>query len=191
MSKEEVEEWNRKIAERMRQLGIPENNIGVRKRAYDPRSGELLSDKRIIATENGQALNTLDHARGGNLRSFASEDEVEELGISVHGNVFDNWNGFDLWNQSLVDDRIDAIIAHEWSEFNEVSHWETVELAPKTKLPIRPRARQLLEKMKEYGSAEKAHVEFTKNEWKVIVDAGKATASFEEKMAALAAAKPK
>jgi hypothetical protein len=32
-------------------------------------------------------------------------------------------------------------------------------------------------------------MEFTKTEWKAIVDAGKATASFEEKKAAAAAAK--
>jgi hypothetical protein len=188
MSKDEIKAWNKKIAERMKKLGIPENNIGVRKRAYDPISGELLSDKPIIASENGEALNTSNFERGGNMRSFHSEDEVEELGISVHSNVFDNWQGFDLWNKSSVEDRIDAVIAHEWSEFNELSHWETVELAPETRLPVSPRARELLEEMAKWGNSEKAFTEFSKNEWQAIKAAGKENASFAEKMKAAKAA---
>ena len=183
MSKDQVEAWNKKIAKRMRELGIPENNIGVKKRVYDPVSGELQSERPMIAAkENGEALNTSNYDRGGNMRSFRSADEVEELGISVHGNVFDDWQGFELWNQSSVEDRIDAIIAHEWSEFNELTHWETVEMAPETKLPVTERAREMLRYMKIMGKPEMAITEFTKAEWEAIVKAGKATASFEEKM---------
>jgi hypothetical protein len=183
MSKDQVEAWNKKIAERMKKLGIPENNIGVKKRVYDPVSGELQSERPMIAAkENGDALNTSNYDRGGNMRSFRSADEHEELGISVHGNVFDDWPGFDLWNQSSVEDRIDAIIAHEWSEFNELTHWETVQAAPETNLAIRDRARELLRYMRVMGKPDLAITEFTKAEWEAIVKAGKATASIEEKL---------
>ena len=114
------------------------------------------------------------------------------MGISVHGNVFDRWEGFDLWNDpSTTDwDRIDAIIAHEWSEFNGLTHWETVELMPETKLAISPRARELSRHMMIMGGEpEMAFTEFTKAEWNAIKAAGKQNASFEEKMAAAAAAK--
>jgi hypothetical protein len=36
------------------------------------------------------------------------------------------------------------MIAHEWMEFNELSHWETVELVTESKLPISKEAKELL-----------------------------------------------
>jgi hypothetical protein len=115
------------------------------------------------------------------------------MGISVHGNLFDNWKGFDLWNHpsTTIDDRIDAIIAHEWSEFNGLTHWETVELMPETKLAISPRARELSRYMMMMGEPEMVLTEFTKAEWNAIKAAGKQNASFKEKIAAAAAAKAK
>lgn len=194
MTKEQVETWNKTIAERMKALGIPENNIGVKVRDYNPVSGALENERPYLAgKENGEALNTHAHDMGGSMRSYRSADEWQELGISVHGNVFDDWPGFDLWNQSSIEDRIDAIIAHEWSEFNELTHWETVEAAPETNLPIRDRAREILRYMRVMGKPELAFTEFTKAEWEAIVKAGMEKGPIEEKLkiAAGVAAKAK
>ena len=103
--------------------------------------------------------------------------------------------GFDLWNDATttIEDRIDAVIAHEWSESSIDSRiGETVELVPETKLAISPRARELNQYMKmKAGNYERAVTEFTKAEWNAIKAAGKEEAPFEEKMAAAVAAKAK
>jgi len=186
-SKDQAEQLTAKIASRMRELGVPENNIGAKVRSYAPGESEKMIGTTHIAGENGEAFNSSGIKRGGNLRSFADEYGVEEGGLSVHGSVFDRWEGFDLWNDAstTIDDRIDAVIAHEWSEFNGLSHWETVELVPETTLPIRPRARELLREMATKGNYEKAFTEFPKAEWRAIKAARKA------KKAAAAAAKAK
>jgi hypothetical protein len=188
MTKQQVEEWNVKIAKRMKELGIPENNIGAKVTKYDPNTGKFIGHA-YTEGETGEAFVPSGGNRGRRLRTYVDKYEHEEGGIAVHGNVFDDWEGFDLWNQSSVDDRIDAIIAHEWSEFSELTHWETVELAPDTQLAIRQRARELLKEMAKYGNSEKAFAEFATNEWTAIKAAKKTTAAFDEKMAAAATAK--
>jgi hypothetical protein len=191
-SEAQAKEWNRKIAERMRQLGIPKKNIGAGSKIIPPGAKTPKGKPYPVGDEIGKAFNPSGSTRGGRVRSSpVDEYGGTEGGISVHGNVFDRWEGFDLWNDptTLVEDRIDATIAHEWSEFNGLSHWETVELAPQTALPIRPRARELLREMAKWGNSEKAFTEFTKAEWNAIKAAGKEAASFEEKKAAAAAAK--
>jgi hypothetical protein len=195
-SEAEAKEWNSKIAKRMSELGIPKKDQGAGLKIV-PAKGEKLypgesGAKRLNRGELGP-FNPRGSERGVNYRSAPATKDMYgfQLGISVHGNVFDPWEGFDLWNDptTTIDDRIDAIIAHEWSEYNGLSHWETVELMPETKLPIRPRARELNRYMMMMaGEPEMAFTEFTKAEWKVIVDAGKATAPFEEKIATVAAA---
>jgi hypothetical protein len=193
-SKDLAKEWNDKIANRMRELGIPKKNQGAGNKIIPPGAKTPKGKVYPVGDEFGEAFNAPGRSRGGNVRSGPPPEPLyggSEGGISVHGNVFDRWEGFDLWNDPSTDiwDRIDAIIAHEWSEFNGLSHFETVELVSETKLAIRPRARELLREMAKWGNSEKAFMEFTKTEWKAIVDAGKATASFEEKKAAAAAAK--
>ncbi len=193
-----AKEWNSKIADRMRELGIPKKNQGAGVRRIPP-AGEKPppggSKKLPVGDENGKAFNETGRERGGNYRSSpADRYGGEERGISVHGNVFDRWERFDLWNDpsTTIWDRIDAIIAHEWSEFNGLTHWETVELMPETKLAISPRARELSRHMMMMaGEPEMAFTEFTKAEWNAIKAAGKENASFEEKKAAAAAAKTK
>jgi hypothetical protein len=195
-SKDLAKEWNDKIANRMRELGIPKKNQGAGVRRIPP-PGEKPppggSKKLPVEDENGKAFNETGSTRGGNYRSSpADRYGGEERGISVHGNVFDRWEGFDLWNDPTTTDwdRIDAIIAHEWSEFNGLTHWETVELMPETKLAISPRARELSRHMMRMGGEpEMAFTEFTKAEWNAIKAAGKQNAPFKEKMAAAAAAK--
>jgi hypothetical protein len=197
-SKDQEKELNSKIAKRMSELGIPKKNQGAGLRHLPP-AGEKPppggSKMRPFADENGKAFNPTGSTRGGNFRSGKFEPQYggNEMGISVHGNLFDNWKGFDLWNHpsTTIDDRIDAIIAHEWSEFNGLTHWETVELMPETKLAISPRARELSRYMMMMGEPEMVLTEFTKAEWNAIKAAGKQNASFKEKIAAAAAAKAK
>jgi hypothetical protein len=111
-----------KIASRMKQLGIPEANVGI----------------RGIADESGEAFTAWGRARGSNVRG---------KGISVHGSVDSAWTDFPEWNAASLDTRIDAVIAHEWMEFNDLTHFETVELATESKLPISPDAKKLLAAM--------------------------------------------
>jgi len=130
----ETKTWTAKIARRMRELGIPAKNIGI----------------RGIPGESGEAFTAWGTSRGSNMRG---------LGISVHGSVEMNWAGFPEWNAATIDTRIDAIIAHEWMEFNELTHWETVELATESKLAITKEAKELLAAMQKQGRG-----------WKALVD---------------------
>jgi hypothetical protein len=189
-SADEAKQLNKRIADRMKELGIPKKNVGAGSKMIPPGAKQPRGKPFLIEGENGKAFNPSGNTRGGRIRStLIDEYGGAEGGISIHGNVFDPWEGFDLWNDptTLVEDRIDATIAHEWMEFNGLSHWETVEQVTNTTLPIRPRARELLGEMAKWGNSEKAFTEFTRTEWKAIVDAGKATASFDEKAAAAAA----
>jgi hypothetical protein len=122
----EIKEWTARITKRMKQLGIPKDNIGI----------------RGVPDETGTAFNPLGEARGGNIRG---------KGISVHGSVEQPWKDFPEWNDATIETRIDAVIAHEWMEFNELTHWETVELATGTKLPISKEAKELLSAMAKRG----------------------------------------
>jgi hypothetical protein len=192
---EQVKHWNDFIWKRMDELGIPKINRGgglttVPKQGERAVSGAgkravgYVENGQTVIVENGKVFFPEGGARGGRIRSgnFNPLEGGEEGGISVHGNVFDRWEGFDLWNQSTFKDRIDATIAHEWSEFNELSHWETAEMVTETKLPISPRAREILRYMQQMGSPGRALREFNKAEWAAIKAAGKETAPFEEKL---------
>jgi hypothetical protein len=114
------------IKSRMKTLGIPKENIGI----------------RGIPGESGEAFTAEGTFRGGNVRG---------KGISVHGSVMEAWSGFPEWNKAILQDRIDAVIAHEWMEFNELTHWETVELGTESKLPISQNAKKLLGVMRGKG----------------------------------------
>jgi len=192
---EQVKQWSDYIWKRMDELGIPKINRGggltdvpkLGERAVSgagKRAVGYVENGESVIVENGKVFFPEGGARGGRIRGgdFNPLEGGEEGGISVHGNVFDRWEGFDLWNQSTYKDRIDAIIAHEWSEFNELSHWETVEMATETKLPISARAKEILRYMQQMGNPGRAFREFNKAEWAAIKAAGKETAPFEEKL---------
>lgn len=128
-TKAQAKEWAATIKKRMQKLGIPKKNIGI----------------RGIPGESGEAFTASGGARGANVRG---------RGISVHGNVMKDWEGFPEWNAADIADRIDAIIAHEWMEFSELSHFEVVELAVDRalqKLPITKKAQELLAAMRRKG----------------------------------------
>jgi hypothetical protein len=52
-----------------------------------------------------------------------------------------------LWRKARLRDRMDAIIAHEISEADHVTHEAALKAAPHTELPIHDRARQILAAM--------------------------------------------
>jgi hypothetical protein len=122
----QVDQKTAQIAARMKQLGIPERHIGI----------------RGFPGESGKAFTPSGRLRGGNVRG---------RGISVHGSVESPWPGFKAWNEADIPTRTDAVIAHEWMEFNDLTHWETVELAEQSKLPISSEAKNLLKAMVEKG----------------------------------------
>jgi hypothetical protein len=113
----------------MKELGIPNRNIGI----------------RGIPGESGEGFTAEGVTRGSNVRG---------RGISVHGSVVEDWADFPEWNKASIADRIDAIIAHEW--INELTHWETVELVTESKLPISKNAQDLLAVMRKHGLGWKA-----------------------------------
>jgi hypothetical protein len=116
-----------KIAGMMKKVGVDPANIGIKN----------------FPGENGLAFNAKLGGRGGNVRG---------RGIAVYGDVELDWAGFPEWNaQKNIDARIEAIIAHEHMEFNDLSHWETVELVPETGLRISSEARDLLAAMQKRG----------------------------------------
>jgi hypothetical protein len=129
-TKGEARQWTVTIKKRMKQLGVPDKNIGI----------------RGIPDESGEAFNAWGCERGSNVRG---------RGISVHGNVLKDWDGFPEWNRAAISDRIDAIIAHEWMEFSkELSHFEVVELATDRSLQslrITTKAQELLAAMRRKG----------------------------------------
>ncbi len=131
LTEAEQKAWRATIKNRMKELGIPKKNIGI----------------RGIPGESGEAFTAEGVMRGSNVRG---------RGISVHGSVVEDWAGFPEWNKASIADRIDAIIAHEWMEFNELTHWETVELVTESKLPISKTAQDLLSVMRKHGLGWKA-----------------------------------
>lgn len=124
----DVKRWTQAFKQRMLDLGIPEENIGI----------------RGIVNESGEAFSPKLGERGANCRG---------RGISVHGNVFDDWAGFPEWNAAGIFDRAEAVIAHEWMEFNGMSHFKAVELATGRfqELPITRTAHELLGVMRKKG----------------------------------------
>jgi hypothetical protein len=55
----------------------------------------------------------------------------------------------ELWAISRLRDRVDAVIAHEHPEGQEIPHDEVVQRAPDTELPIGENARKILRSMAE------------------------------------------
>ena len=160
-SETEAKQLTDKIARRMKQLGIPEKNIGSKVKKFEPGKPKTITGISRDAEGFGDAFEPMGTKRGSNTRSFADQYQVEEGGISVQGSVFEPWKDFELWNNAAVDDRIDAIIAHEWMEFNGLSHWESVELIGQN-LGISKKAKEILEFMKQMGKPRKAFTEFPK-----------------------------
>jgi hypothetical protein len=150
--KSQTEFWERTIAKRMRELGIPEKNIGTKVEKYKLTKaggrGKKIGEA-VLPEESGGAFNPKGTERGSNVRTFVVDGELHEGGISVHGNVFQKWKGFEIWDAAENGDRIDAIVAHEWLEFNGMTHEQAVLQFENSTLKISKKAKEILGYMKE------------------------------------------
>lgn len=52
-----------------------------------------------------------------------------------------------IWPRTSLRDRIDAIIAHEWTEDRPLDHEDALKLAARSELPVTERARRILRAM--------------------------------------------
>ncbi len=119
------------VQHRMRELGIPEDQIG----APDYRKGGV---KRAFLPDE-----TIGGSNGTGRRLFVDSGVLNpELNAAVIGPEASR-----LRAKSRMRDRIDAVIAHEYQEAPGIPHDEVVQLAPDTDLPIGENARRILRSM--------------------------------------------
>jgi hypothetical protein len=149
LSEAQVDYWTKWTANRMRQLGIPEKNIGCEVKKFRVgKPKKMIGKPSKLPGDSGKAFNPMGTERGSNLRSFVEDGTVHEGGISVHSSVFQPWKGFEIWNKAAIEDRIEAIIAHEWLEFNGLSHELAVARFEQSTLNISKKAKEILAYMK-------------------------------------------
>jgi hypothetical protein len=116
MSDGSIARMNSALTNRMLSLGIPKQNIGI---PYDGAGTAFYPGGNTI---------------GGN---------VPGLGINVDSGILGRIEGWDMWNDSGLNVRADAVIAHEWSEFGGLTHEQALVATPNTSLPISAAARAL------------------------------------------------
>jgi hypothetical protein len=151
LSEAQVKYWTEWTANRMKQLGIPEKNIGCEVKKFRVgKPKKMIGEPTKLPGDSGKAFNPMGTERGSNLRNFVDVEDgmVHEGGISVHGSVFQPWKDFEIWNKAAIEDRIDAIIAHEWLEFNGLAHEQAVERFAESPLRISKKAKEILAYMK-------------------------------------------
>jgi RHS repeat-associated protein len=130
LSKAEMQSLENASKGTMKKLGIPEKNIGA---------GE--------AAGRGKAFDPNEIDMGGNLPSTATT-----RGIWVGRGVLEYIEGFPVWNRASMSERLEAVIAHEWTEFTlrtaevekDLAHDLAVLMSPGTPLPISAGAREIL-----------------------------------------------
>ena len=110
---------------RMRELGIPDNQLG----ADDPFNR---TPWRAFVPEG---------RTGGQITT----------GITVNSGVLNpellKGKGSRIWADSHLKDRIDAVITHEWEEHVHGTHEAALKRSPKSTLPITVGARKILKAM--------------------------------------------
>ncbi|MFF3062902.1 hypothetical protein, partial [Streptomyces sp. NPDC057909] len=112
----------RAIENRMEELGIPQENIGIK-------------------FEGGRGFYPGGTTIGGNVPT----NRAMVGGINIDPGVLHPIPEWAEWNASSLGTRVDSVIAHEWAEFMGATHEESVQLGPTTLLNISPQARSLLE----------------------------------------------
>lgn len=88
-------------------------------------------------------------------RAFVAEERTGgyvERGVTVNSGVLNpellkGRKGGRVWAKASLRDRIDAVIAHEWTEHLHNDHDAALKAAPKTELPITDGARRILRAM--------------------------------------------
>jgi hypothetical protein len=112
------------VQKRMRELGIPEHQIGAPDHRRGGEKHAFLPDE-AIGGSNGTG-----HRRFVDSGMLNPELNAEEIGLEAST----------LWAKSCLRDRIDAITAHEHLEAQDIPHEEVVQRALDAKLPIRENA---------------------------------------------------
>ncbi len=112
---------------RMRELGVPEDKIGVRRRELNYRRAAFLPGERDGGGVTPDGINVDSGVLNPELNAEAIGPEASRL-----------------WARSRLRDRIDAVIAHEHEERIAGNHDDAVFLAAETKLPISNPARRIL-----------------------------------------------
>jgi hypothetical protein len=121
------------VQKRMRELGIPDHQIGAR----DYRRG---GEKHAFL-----AGETIGGSNGTGGRLFVDSGVLNpHLNAEAIGP-----EASEIWGKSRLRDRIDAVTAHEYLEAQGISHDEVVQRAPDTELPIHENARRILRIMAE------------------------------------------
>jgi RHS repeat-associated protein len=114
LSQGTIDRMTRAVANRMDELGIIDDNIGIFEQpAFNPHMFE----------------------RGGN---------VAFRGMEVDAGVFEPWAGWPEWNAASLGTRTEAVIAHEYLEMIGLSHEEALMVGPLVDLPVSANARALL-----------------------------------------------
>jgi hypothetical protein len=121
------------VQRRMRELGLPDHQIG----APDYRRGgenHVFLPKELIGGSNAIGC-----------RLFVDSGVLNpELNAAIIGPEASR-----VWAKSRLRDRIDAVIAHEHLEAQGIDHDEVVQRAPDTDLPVNEKARRILRSMAE------------------------------------------
>jgi hypothetical protein len=112
---------------RMRELGIPEHQIGVRRR-------ELNYQRTAFLPHEGD---------GGGVAFDGINVDSGVLNPQLNAQAFGP-EASSLWAKARLRDRIDAVIVHEHEEAMGVRHEEAVQRAAETPLPISDQARRIL-----------------------------------------------
>lgn len=136
------EPLNRLIGNRMRQVGVPDEMIGF----------------KYPGIEEGPFVRYPTSQMGGNINPhvFPGRKPAINLDLGVLDTNHPAMNKVPSWSKATLRDRIDAAIAHEYTEALAKPmpglnfHEQALKFAPETLLPISPRARQIL---KEYRTA--------------------------------------
>jgi hypothetical protein len=120
------------VSQRMMELGIPDDQIGMRNIGYGP--------PRLVFQPYG--------VEGGNVRE--NGEIIVDSGL-LNDDVLRKDYGKKaarLFERSRLRDRLDAIVAHEYEEHrHRMSHEAALKAAPKTDLPISDRAREIAKAM--------------------------------------------
>jgi hypothetical protein len=120
------------VSQRMMELGIPDDQIGMRDIGYGP--------PRLVFQPYG--------VEGGNVRE--NGEIIVDSGLLNDDLLRKDYGkkAARLFERSRLRDRLDAIIAHEYEEHrHDMSHEAALKAAPKTDLPISDQAREIAKAM--------------------------------------------
>jgi hypothetical protein len=116
---------------RLRQLGIPDHQIGAQDRDFNLRLAAFHPRER---TGGGVSPGGRINLNSGVLNPDLLVPHPSPTVSSI-------------WRRARLRDRCDAVIAHEWHEGQGLSHAEAERRAAETELPVTPGARRILQAM--------------------------------------------